>query len=116
MSTRQQVTFEDISKALNISKDRYEYIVSYVRQMIKDYRGNATDIIKEVRLNLRGNERYLTMYMTGNSSSSIFLRSTDEQKSDFISSITNTLKFDQESKVSVVQHIVNKNVSIDSNY
>jgi hypothetical protein len=106
MSIRQQVTFEDISKALNISKERYEHIVSYVYQMIKDYRGNAADIVKEIRLNLKGNERYLTIYMIGNSSSFTFLRSTDKQKSEFISSITNALKFDQEGTVSVAQHMI----------
>jgi len=106
MSTRQSVKFEDISIALNISKDRYDYIVSYVYQMIKDYRGNVADIIKEIRLNLKGNERYLTMFMIGNTSSFTFLRSTDKRKSDFISEITNTLKFDEERALSVAKHMI----------
>ncbi len=106
MSTRQSVKFEDISKTLNISKDRYDYIVSYVYQMIKDYRGNVADIIKEIRLNLKGNERYLTMFMIGSTSSFTFLRSTDKRKSEFISEITNALKFDEEKALSVAKHMI----------
>lgn len=68
MSTEQQITYEDIAKALNIQGNRYEYITSYMIQMIQDYRGDIVDIIKEVPLNLKRNERYFAMFILGNSS------------------------------------------------
>lgn len=80
MNTKSPATYTDISYGLNISKERYEFITSYVTQMIKDYQGNVADIIKEILLNLKGNELYFTMYMMGQSSSRVFSSSNDKAK------------------------------------
>jgi hypothetical protein len=105
MKTEYQTTFENTSKALNISRDRYEYIVRYVMRMLKDYQGDVIDIVKEIPLNLKGNERYFTMYMMGNSTSSAFSRMNDKQKAGFIKSIMEILKISQEKAESIIHHM-----------
>lgn len=127
MSTEPLVTNKDISEALNISRNRYEYIVLYVTQMLKDYQGNVTDIVKEIPLNLKGKERHFAMHMIGRSSSSTFSRMSDEDKTTFIKDIMEALRISQEKAVPIIQDMANetseemKNIDtikkiIDSNY
>lgn len=97
--------YADVSNTFNISRDRYEFISSYVQQMIIDYQGNVADIIKEILLNLKGNEIYFTIYMMGRSSSHIFSRSNDKAKENFITSIINALKLDQDRIGTISQFI-----------
>lgn len=101
-------TYENISKALDISRDRYEYIVRYVMRMLKDYQGDVIDIIKEIPLNLKGKERYFTMYMMGHYTSSAFSRMNDKQRAAFINSIMEILKIDQEKAESIIHHLSNE--------
>ena len=108
MKTEQFVTYENISKALDISRDRYEHIVRYVMRMLKDYKGDVVDIVKEIPLNLKEKERYFTMYMMGHSSSSAFSRMNDKQKAAFIQSIMEVLKIDQEKAESITYHMANE--------
>ena len=108
MKTEPQVIYENISKALDISRDRYEYIVRYVMRMLKDYQGDVIDIVKEIPLNLKGKERYFTMYMMGNSTSPAFSRMNDKQKAGFIKSIMEILKISQEKAESITNYMVNE--------
>jgi hypothetical protein len=101
-------TYENISKALDISRDRYEHIVRYVMRMLKDYQGDVIDIIKEIPLNLKGKERYFTMYMIGRSTYSAFSRMNDKQRAAFINSIMEILKIDQEKAESIIHHLSNE--------
>lgn len=96
-----------ILKALNISDDRYEHIVSYVTQMIIDYRGNVDDILKEIPLNLKGNEKYFTMFIIGNSSSPSFSIINDEEREKFITSTANSLKISEERTISLTDYVAN---------
>ena len=57
MDKGSQVTYSDIAKELNIPRNRYDHIMSYVIQMITDYRANIADIIKEIPLNLKGERK-----------------------------------------------------------
>lgn len=101
------ITHEDISKALNISNDRYEYLTSYMIQMIKDYHGDITDIIKEVPLNLKGKERRFTIFILGHSSYPNFSEQGDEEKEKFITSIIDVLKLNHERAKSIADDIAN---------
>lgn len=105
MNTKPLTTYVETSKELNISIKRYEHIISYVMQMIEDYRGNVADIVKEISLNLKGNERYFTMFVMGNSSSSMFSKANYKEKEEFITNIADALKISQEKAESIMYHI-----------
>lgn len=96
-----------ILKALNIPDSRYEYIVSYVMQMIVDYQGNVVDILKEIPLNLKGNERYFTMFVIGNSSSPSFSTINDEEREEFITNTGEALKINKERIISTTDYVAN---------
>ena len=85
-------TINSILKELGIPNDRYIYIISYIQQMIKDYSGQPIDIIKEIPLNLKGNERYFAIFYVGNSFSSIFSDMDSKEKADFVVNMANALK------------------------
>lgn len=96
-----------ILKALNIPDSRYEHIVSYVTQMIIDYQGNVDDILKEIPLNLKGNEKYFTIFIIGNSSSPSFSTINDEEREKFITSIANSLKISEERTIFLTDYVAN---------
>lgn len=100
-------TYTELSIRLNIPMDRFQYIASYVAQMINDYQGNVADIIKEVILNLKGNERYLVMYMMGRSSSKIFSKASDQRQEEFVNSILGALKITEERIDPITTYILN---------
>jgi hypothetical protein len=89
-------TINSILKGLNISNERYIYIISYIQQMIKDYKGQPIDMIKEIPLNLKGNERYFSIFYIGNSFSSLFSEMDDKEKTDFVVNISKALKLSDE--------------------
>lgn len=89
-------TINSVLKGLNISNERYIHIVSYIQRMIKDYKGQPVDMIKEIPLNLKGNERYFAIFYIGNSFSPLFYEMDDKEKTDFIVNITDALKLDKE--------------------
>lgn len=89
-------TIKSILKGLNISNERYIYIISYIQQMIKDYKGQPIDIIKEIPLNLKGNERYFAIFYVGNSFSPLFSDMDDKEKTDFVVNISKALKLSDE--------------------
>ena len=107
MNMEQQITYQDIAKALNIQGNRYEYIISYTIQMIKDYRGNVTDIIKEVPLNLKKNERYFSMFVLGNSAYPDFSEQDAGEKERFITNIIGAMKLNKERAESISEDIEN---------
>ena len=86
-----------ILKGLNISNDRYIYIYSYIQRMIKDYKGQPIDIIKEIPLNLKGNERYFAIFYVGNSFNQLFSDIDNKERTDFVLDIANALKLNDES-------------------
>lgn len=96
MTIGQSITYLEISKALGISRDRYDYIISYIARMTKDYQGDVVDIVKEIPLNLKGKERYFAMFLVGRSSSPLFSSVNNEQKGEFIMEIVDTLKISQD--------------------
>lgn len=106
--TETQTTYEVISEALNISRNRYEHIVLYMMQMLKDYKGNVAEIVKEIPLNLKGKERYFAMHMMGHSSSSAFSIMKDKEKAAFIKSIMEALRISQEKATSITRHMANE--------
>lgn len=85
-----------ILKALNIPDERYEFIVSYVTRMIIDYNGNVADILKEIPLNLKGNEKYFTVFVIGNASSPSFSMTNDKEREKFITDTANSLRLSKE--------------------
>ncbi len=87
MGSKSLGIYTEIIGALNISTDRYEYIKSYIASMISDYEGNIPDIIKEIPLNLKGNERFLAIFIVGHGSFRIFAAANLEQKKEFIERI-----------------------------
>ena len=89
-------TINSILKGLNISNERYRHIISYLQQLIDDYKGQPIDIIKEIPLNLKGNERYFALFYVGNSFSPLFSGMDDKEKTDFVVNITNALKLSKE--------------------
>jgi len=103
MDKGSQVTYADIAKELNIPRNRYDHIMSYVIQMITDYRANIADIIKEIPLNLKGKERYFTMFIMGHSSYPTFNEANDEEREKFIVGISDALKLSQERAGSITQ-------------
>lgn len=89
-------TINSILKELNISNKRYIYIISYVQRMIKDYKGQPIDILKEIPLNLKGNERYFTIFYVGNSFYPLFSEMDSKEKEDFVINIAKALKLSNE--------------------
>lgn len=87
---------ELIIKGLNISKDRYTYIISYIEQVIKDYKGHPVYIIEEIPLNLKGNERYFTMFMAGSLLSPTFYDMNDIEKTNLVENLSYALNFGKE--------------------
>ena len=98
-------TINSILKGLNISNDRYIYIISYIQRMIKDYKGQPVDIIKEIPLNLKGNERYFAIFYVGNSFTPIFSEMDSKEKADFVVNIANVLKFSDESVAIIAEYM-----------
>lgn len=117
MKIEPQVTYENISKALDISRDRYKHIVRYIMNIMKDYQGDVVDIVKEIPLNLKGKEKYFAMYMMGSSSSPVFSKMKDMQKATFIKSIMEVLKIGQEEAESITNYMVNEDLeNMKKNY
>lgn len=108
MTTEQSVTYLDMSKALGISRDRYEHIRSYITQMTKDYQGNVVDIITEIPLNLKEKERYFAMFLVGRYYSPLFSIINNEQKGEFVMEIIDALKINQDTARSITFHIENR--------
>ena len=108
MEIGQSMTYLDMSKALSISRDRYEHIISYIARMTIDYRGDVIDIIKEIPLNLKGKERYFAMFLMGRSSSPPFSSVNDERKGEFVMNVINALKISQEMARLITSDIQNK--------
>lgn len=113
MKTEQRITYEDISKELNISKDRYEYIISYIIQMIRDYQGKAQDIVKEIPLNLKRKERYLAMFIIGHSSTPEFSEMDSENQEKFLKNIMDASRINREKAESITNDI-SKNILNDT--
>lgn len=103
------IIHESILKGLNISRDRYKYIISYIMQMIKDYKGHPIDIIKEIALNLKEKERYFAMFTLGSSLSPLFNEMDDIEKEHFVTDIINALKFNEE-KVAIITEYMSDTV------
>ena len=108
MTIRTKIS-KDMLERLHIPKDRYDRIMSYIDQMIIDYNGNPVDIIKEIKLNLKGNERYLGVYATGSFFHPLFKKMSEKEKSDFMDEIAKGLKLDNE-KVSKIQTYLMENL------
>lgn len=89
-------TINSILKGLNISSERYVHIISYIQRMIRDYKGQPIDIIKEIPLNLKVNERYFAIFYVGNSFSPLFLEMDSKEKADFVINMANALKLNEE--------------------
>jgi hypothetical protein len=104
----EQVPYENISKSLDIPRDRYVHIVIYILRMLKDYRGDIVDVVKEIPLNLKGKERQFTMFVMGHSSSSVFSKMSDKQKANFMTDIMEVLKIGQEDAESVTNYMANE--------
>ena len=96
---------EHILKGLNIPKDRYKHIIYYIQQVIRDYKENPIDIIREIPFNLKGNERYLAMFIVGRSFSPLFYKMDDKEKTDFIVNIANALKFSDERVAAIAEYM-----------
>jgi hypothetical protein len=64
--------------------------------MIRDYKGQPVDIIKEIPLNLKVNERYFAIFYVGNSFSPLFLEMDNKEKADFVINMANSLKLSEE--------------------
>lgn len=82
-----------IAQGLNIPLDRQTHIISYIDQMIRDYRGSTIDITKEIYLNLKGNEIYLAMFITGDRFSPLFNKMNDIERTDFLTLFADVLGF-----------------------
>ena len=108
MRTEQSTIYLDMSKAFDISKDRYEYIMSYIARMIRDYQGDVVDIVKEIPLNLKEKERYFAMFIIGRYASSPFSSVNDERKGEFITDIIGALKISQEMARLITSDIQNR--------
>lgn len=83
----------EIGESLNISLDRVSFISRYFNQMNFDYNENVIDIIKEMNLNLKGNENYLAMFIAGNYFSPIFSKMNNNEQEEFLMTIMDSLKF-----------------------
>lgn len=106
MSVKEEdIVLESILKGLNIPKDRYVYIMSYIQQMAEDYKGKHIDIIKEISFNLKGNERYFAMFIVGKSFSPLFYEMDDIEKTDFVVNIVNNLKFSDERVTIIAEYM-----------
>lgn len=98
-----ETRYAKLLKELNIPDDRYEHIVLYVTRMIIDYQGKIPDIIKEIPLNLKGNERYFTMFIVGNSSTPSFSNATEKEKEKFITNITNAMNLSEDKVMQITR-------------
>lgn len=105
MNTKEEDIIESILKGLNITKDRYKHIIYYIQHVVGDYKENPVDIIKEIPLNLKGNERYLAMFIVGRFFSPLFYKMDDKEKTDFIVNIANALKFSDERVALVAEYM-----------
>lgn len=88
---------KELKMSLNITDEREKYIKSYIRRMIKDYKGHPIHIIKEIPLNLKGDERYFAMFLTGNYFAPLFNKMNEIERTEFMVIIADALKFDNES-------------------
>ena len=109
---------KNILERLKISEDRFNHIMLYIGQMIKDYKGSPIDVIKEIDLNLKGNERYIALYATGSYFHNKFIKMSDVNQSEFVDSITDGLKISgeradkiQEYMMKITEEYFNKNIS-----
>lgn len=98
-------TINSILEGLNISNDRYRYIVSYLQRTIKDYKGQLIDIIKEIPLNLKGNERYFAIFYASNSFTQPFYEMDDKERTHFVLNIANGLKLSDKSVEMTAEYI-----------
>lgn len=97
--------YKSILKELNISGDRYIHIIRYIQQMLRDYKLHPVDIMKEIPLNLKGNERYVSMFIVGRSLSPLFYKMDDKEKTDFIVNIANSLRFSDCRVAAIAEHM-----------
>lgn len=98
---------ELIIKGLNISKDRYTYIISYIERAIKDYKGHPVYIMKEISLNLKGNERYFTMFIAGRSLSPIFYDTSYIERTNLVENLFYALNIDKGSFSIIADYVEN---------
>lgn len=111
--------YKSILKELNISKDRYIHIIRYIQQMLRDYKLHPVDIMKEIPLNLKGNERYAAMFIVGRSLSPLFYKMDDKEKTEFVVTIANALKFSEDMVAAIAEYMtiikkeMRKNAPVD---
>jgi len=74
--------------------------------VIRDYKENPIDIIREIPFNLKGNERYLTMFIIGRYFSPLFYKMDDKEKTDFIVNMANALKFSDERVAAIAEYMI----------
>lgn len=98
-------TINSILKELNISNERYIFIISYIQLMTRDYKGQPVDIIREISLNLKGNERYFTIFYVGNSFYPLFSEMDDKEKTDFIVNMARDLKISNERVITITDYM-----------
>ncbi len=99
------IIYEYILKELNISRDRYTHILRYIQEMMRDYKGHPVDIMKEIPLNLKGNERYFAIFTLGRSFSQLFYEMDDKEKTDFAVNVANSLKFNDEKVANIAEYM-----------
>ena len=111
--------YKSILKELNISGDRYIHIIRYIQQMLRDYKLHPVDIMKEIPLNLKGNERYVAVFIVGRSLSSLFYKMNDKEKTEFVVNIANALKFSEDRVAAIAEYMtiikerMRKNAPVD---
>jgi hypothetical protein len=101
----------NVANDLNIPKNKQQHIVSYFSRLIKDYKGNPVDMIKEISFNLKGIEKYYAFFLTGISFAPVFYRMNDVEKTDFLMFFSDSLGFNEDSLKILLGYM--KNISRD---
>ena len=103
MNTKDEY-INSILKGLDIPNDTH--IISYVQRMERENKGQPVDMIKEIALNLKGNERYLAIFYTGLSFSPILAEMNDIETYDFMSYLEKALKLDEKRRFEISDYMI----------
>lgn len=90
---------------LGIDSSTEQKIINYINTIYREYKV-PIDGIKEIPLNLKGNQKYFAIFYYGTLYSNVFFKMTDEEKRIFLSYIVEELKVSSDIIDYTIQHVI----------
>lgn len=97
---------EIVTEGFDLSFKKTRPIFNYINQLLKDYPNDPSGALKEIPLNLKGNERYLADFILGNYYSPMFKELKEDEMVEFLATIADEIDLGTDRIDAVLGYII----------